>query len=174
MRLELRAGDRELPVDVTLDGENYTVTVAGEQLPLELLAAHDGEIDLRLDGKRYRAHVASRGDERLVFISGRVFSFSLPSELDETGEADSAGGPNIVSQMPCTIVKLLVEPGQVVAAGDSLLIVESMKMETEITAPVAGSVTTVHVQTGETIGMDAPMIDIEPAPSAEDDSPSSA
>jgi len=171
VRLELRAGERELPVDVTLDGEQYTVAVAGEKLSLELLGAHDGEVDLRLDGKRYRAHVARRGDERLVFISGRVYSFSLPSELDETGEADSAGGPNIVSQMPCTIVKLLVEPGHLVAEGDSLVIVESMKMETEITAPLAGNVTTVHVQAGETIGMDAPMIDIEPALAGADDSP---
>jgi pyruvate carboxylase subunit B len=65
--------------------------------------------------------------------------------------------------MPCTIVKQLVETGQTVTEGDGLLIIESMKMETEITAPVAGKVVAIHVQSGQTVGLNEPLVDIEPA-----------
>jgi biotin carboxyl carrier protein len=165
--LEFRSHDRLTRLDVTVDGTAALLTVDGEPLDLELLDYRRGEIDLRVAGKRCRTFVARRGDERLVFLDGRVFTFRLPVDVDEAAAENAAGGPNVVSQMPGTIVKVLVESGQTVGEGDRLLIIESMKMETELAAPVAGTVVGIHVTDGQTVGLGEPLLDIDPA---EDDS----
>lgn len=163
MRLELRTGERDVQLDISKTGEGYTVAIDGEQVPLEVLNINGNELDLRLQGQRYRALVASQGETRWVFLDGRVYTFRRPAEVAEGEEGNNSAGPNVVSQMPSTIVKLLVEPGQVVAEGDGLLIIESMKMETEVTAPMAGTIAAVHVTDGQTVGMNESMVDITPA-----------
>ena len=62
--------------------------------------------------------------------------------------------------MPGTIVDVLVKVGDDVKEGDPLLITEAMKMETEIHAPIAGKVTTVHVSKGDTVNPDEALIEI--------------
>ena len=167
MRIHYKIDDRDVQLDVSRRGEGYAVTLDGRELDLEVLAAQRGELQLLCGQRRSRAYVAARGDDRFVFLDGRVFSFRRPADIHELEEENGNGGPHVVSQMPCTIVKLLVEPGQMVAEGDGLLIIESMKMETEITAPVAGSVAAVHVRQGETVGLRAPLVDLDPAPAGE-------
>jgi biotin carboxyl carrier protein len=167
LRLHYRIDDRDVQLDVSHRGEGYAVILDGRELDLEVLAAQPGELQLLRGQRRSRAYVAARGDDRFVFLDGRVFSFRRPADIHETEDENGNGGPHVMSQMPCTIVKLLVEPGQRVAEGDGLLIIESMKMETEITAPVAGSVAAVHVRQGETVGLRAPLVDLDPAPAGE-------
>jgi pyruvate carboxylase subunit B len=65
--------------------------------------------------------------------------------------------------MPGTVVEVLVAEGDAVKAGDPVLVSEAMKMETEIQAPVAGTVRAIHVAKGETVNPDETLIEIEPA-----------
>jgi len=62
--------------------------------------------------------------------------------------------------MPGKVVRLLVSEGDQVTAGQGLLIMESMKMETELTAGVAGSVSRIHVAGGQQVGQGDPLVDI--------------
>ena len=162
MKLEFKTGERTYQLDVTANGESYDVTLDGEVLGLEVLIAEPGELDLRVADQRVKAYVAALGDERFVFLNGRVFTFRLPTE-DTLEEMADDSGPNIISQMPGTVVKILVEAGQQVTAGARLLILESMKMEAEVATPIAGSVTAVHVAPGQTVGRGDLLVDIEPA-----------
>jgi biotin carboxyl carrier protein len=162
VRMELKSGERTFELKVSVNGDHCQVDLDGQAIALEILAARGAELDLRLAGKRYRALVAATRDERHVFLDGAVFTFRMPVDADEMAEADQAGGPDLVSQMPGTIVKVLVEVGQEVPEGARLLIIESMKMETEMTAPVAGKISRIHVQAGQTVGLAEPLLDIEP------------
>ena len=68
------------------------------------------------------------------------------------GGADgSAGGDNLVSPMQGTIVKIVAEEGQQVAAGDTVVVLEAMKMEQPLTAQKDGTVTGLAVQVGQTV-----------------------
>jgi acetyl/propionyl-CoA carboxylase alpha subunit len=163
VRYEFRIGDREVALDVASGREGYAVSWDGREQRPEILHAAGAQLDFRLGGRRHRAWIAARGDERHVFLDGRTFTFRLSADED-AGEADTAAaGPNVAAQMPGKVVKLLVGLGQEVAVGTGLLIVESMKMETEIAAPVAGTVSAVHVADGQVVGMGEPLLDIEPA-----------
>lgn len=63
----------------------------------------------------------------------------------------SAGGELIAAPMPGTIFDIPVIVGQVVKAGDNLIILEAMKMENEIVAPVDGTVKAIHVTKGTSV-----------------------
>lgn len=68
--------------------------------------------------------------------------------------APSASGSNVISPMPGTILKVLCQNGQAVKAGDTLFILEAMKMENEIAAEVDGVVKQILVSTGSTVATD--------------------
>jgi acetyl-CoA/propionyl-CoA carboxylase biotin carboxyl carrier protein len=64
--------------------------------------------------------------------------------------------------MPGTVTVVEVAEGQVVAAGDRLVVVEAMKMEHVLTAPVDGTVRGLTARAGTTVARDAVLLDIEP------------
>jgi pyruvate carboxylase subunit B len=68
---------------------------------------------------------------------------------------------HVTSSMPGTIVDILVSTGDHVEAGTPVLISEAMKMETEIQAPVTGTVTAIHVSKGDTVNPDETLVEIE-------------
>jgi pyruvate carboxylase subunit B len=63
-------------------------------------------------------------------------------------------------------VKILVLEGQTVEEGQGLLILEAMKMENQVKAPVAGVVARIHVREGDSVESDALLVEIEELPSA--------
>uniref|UniRef100_UPI0023F85A45 biotin/lipoyl-containing protein n=1 Tax=Peptoniphilus vaginalis TaxID=1756987 RepID=UPI0023F85A45 len=75
--------------------------------------------------------------------------------------APAAGGAgDVVAPMPGTVLKINVNNGDTVAAGDVILILEAMKMENEIVAPCAGKVT-LKVTAGETVDTDAVLASVQ-------------
>ncbi|GAB4256974.1 MAG: sodium-extruding oxaloacetate decarboxylase subunit alpha [Methylomicrobium sp.] len=70
---------------------------------------------------------------------------------------------DVTVSMPCNILEVLVKVGQPVTAGQAVLITEAMKMETEITAPISGTIKAVHVVKGEPANPDEVLIEITPA-----------
>ena len=73
-------------------------------------------------------------------------------------KASKAG--DVATSMPGTVIDILVEVGSSVQAGDPVLVTEAMKMETEIQAPIAGTVTAIHVAKGDTVNPDETLIEI--------------
>ena len=75
--------------------------------------------------------------------------------------APAAGGAgDVVAPMPGTVLKVNVNNGDTVASGDVSLILEAMKMENEIVAPCAGTVT-LNVKAGETVDTDAVLASVQ-------------
>jgi pyruvate carboxylase subunit B len=64
--------------------------------------------------------------------------------------------------MPGTIVDVMVEPGKKVKAGDPVLVIEAMKMENEIQAPINGTVINVWVAKGDSVTPDEALVEIQP------------
>lgn len=68
---------------------------------------------------------------------------------------------NVTAPLPGYIVDVKVKEGESVKAGDVVLILEAMKMENEIPAPIAGTIKAVHVKAGDKVDMNALLIEIE-------------
>ncbi len=69
---------------------------------------------------------------------------------------------HVTAAMPGTIVEVLVKTGQKVNAGDPVLVIEAMKMENEVQAPVSGTVSGIFTTKGESVTPDMALIEIQP------------
>lgn len=73
-----------------------------------------------------------------------------PGYLSAKGDGHGAG--TVKTPMPCKISQVLVKPGQIIAKGDTIIILEAMKMEHVIKAPVAGTIDQVLYAVGDLVG----------------------
>jgi propionyl-CoA carboxylase alpha chain len=109
----------------------------------------DDAIDLEIDGRRLRV-TATHADSTWYVDSplGHATLTEVP-RFPSVGAAEVAGG--LVAPMPGSVVSVHAEPGQHVARGDLLVLVEAMKMEHPITAPHEGTVSEVRVAAGDAV-----------------------
>lgn len=92
--------------------------------------------------------VAGPADNRWVWIDGRVLRLDPPS----TGRSRGRSASNELSApMPATVISVMVEAGATVVRGDTLILLEAMKMELAIRAPRDGAVKAIHCQPGELV-----------------------
>jgi len=146
--------------------------------------ARPTEFNVTLHGETYHVKITGTGhrtqDDRPFYMTvDGVPEEVLVETLDEIpGEGDAARKPatakgskrpratlpgHVTTSMPGTIIDVLVEKGETVEAGTPLLVTEAMKMETEIQAPIAGTVKTIHVAKGDSVNPDETLIEIEAA-----------
>ncbi|RZT88862.1 acetyl-CoA/propionyl-CoA carboxylase biotin carboxyl carrier protein [Pseudonocardia sediminis] len=154
------------PVAVRIRGRAADAEVViGEADPVRIatVATGDGTLAHTQDGRTRRYAVATAPDG-VVWISRDGSAWGIreqePLEAARTG-ADTAGGP-VVSPMPGTVTVVEVTEGQEVTAGQKLVVVEAMKMEHVLTAPVDGVVRELKARVGGTVARDAALLVVEP------------
>ena len=158
LTLHLHQQDHEISVEQCSEGyrvsaNNKTVLISGE---LE-------EDQLRFDllGHRQRAVLARTDDGFTLYLPNGACHFH--EVMPDTGENSAAEGAGSLSApMNGTIVTLLVEAGSEVEADTALLVMEAMKMEHTIRAPVAGTVDSFYFQPGELVDGGAELLKLTP------------
>jgi biotin carboxyl carrier protein len=114
---------------------------------------------LFVDAKAANAWVAVEGDRIHVHVDGEAHELVYRDPISRHGKSSEGSSDRILlAPMPGTVVALPVAPGQAVAAGEILIVIESMKLETAIRSPRAGIVETVHQTPGQTFERDAPLV----------------
>jgi len=158
LELESRAADavKKAPTEfnVALHGESYHVKVTGVG-PKNQSLRH---FYFMVDG--VPEDIAVETLDEIVLEGGT--QGAVKSTISSKRAKPSAEGDVAVS-MPCNILEVLVKVGQQVSAGQAVLITEAMKMETEVTAPISGTVKAVHVVKGEPANPDEVLIEIIPS-----------
>ncbi len=167
MLLHFLTEDTRVDVDVTRDGEDWRLDIEGAVVPLQATRDRTGAWLVDTHQGRRRLWIAVRGDERLVFCDGKVHTLRLHDPEQAEDEDDMLAGPDLVADMPGKIVQVKVAEGDQVQVGQTVLIIESMKMETELAAAVTGTVGRVHVTAGQVVGQGDALVDIEPAAAEE-------
>jgi pyruvate carboxylase subunit B len=137
--------------NVTMHGEVYHIKITGSGRP----AADQRPFYLSIDGVPEEILIETLDE---VMISSDD-STKAPAKPGKRPPASGKG--HVTTSMPGTIVDVLVTEGDSVDAGDAVLVVEAMKMETEIQAPIAGNVVAVHVNKGETVNPNEALLEIE-------------
>jgi 3-methylcrotonyl-CoA carboxylase alpha subunit len=130
--------------------------------------AHAG-IERELRVRAGASHTGDRavrsGDSIHVFADGAHHVFSAPDPYLPAAEGhDRHGG--LTAPMPGRIIAVLVKAGDTVARGAPLVVMEAMKMEHTVTAPVAGTVERVECAVGEQVKEGVELLTFEPAPAA--------
>ena len=103
--------------------------------------------------------VAGPPENRWVWIDGQVAKIDLPARTRGRGRT---ARHDLSSPMPATVVRVLVDVGATVARGDTLVMLEAMKMELPIRAPVDGHVRAVHCTAGDLVQPGVNLLDLDP------------
>jgi biotin carboxyl carrier protein len=111
------------------------------------------------DGPRQTFHTAAAGSERFVQFGVDVYRAQLVT-AGARRRAKPGGAHHLVAQMPAQVAEVLVSAGDTVTVGQTLLLLEAMKMEMRVTAPHDGEVTQVFVNRGDVVERDQQLIDI--------------
>jgi 3-methylcrotonyl-CoA carboxylase alpha subunit len=135
-----RAADFEARAEVTVDGTVH-VTVAGDpgahgpQAAIALTYLGHGRFRVTDGDRTALAYAVDDGDLRWVFVDGDVFHIEIEAAGSRPRARPRGGHESLSAPMPATVVRVLVEPGDVVARGATLVVLEAMKMELPLRAP---------------------------------------
>jgi acetyl-CoA/propionyl-CoA carboxylase, biotin carboxylase, biotin carboxyl carrier protein len=165
--VEVRARGRAADAVVAVgDAEPTMARTATRRAALEA----GGRVRVTVDGVTRSYAVTLDGDTLWLGRDGQAWAIREQAPLDAAAAQAAArtGGP-VVSPMPGTVTVVEVAQGQAVTAGQRLVVVEAMKMEHVLAAPVDGIVRDLHAKPGTTVAKDAVLLRVEPAESRETD-----
>jgi biotin carboxyl carrier protein len=147
MKYEIKIGDARRTVEFVLEnaaGSRVSFRVDGRQIEADAVRIARGAYSILLGGRSLEVTAEETPGGLLVRANGREF----PVEISDprswrrrhgTG-VELEGRQQLIAPMPGKIVRVLVEVGQQVTAGQGLLVIEAMKMQNEIRSPKSGAV----------------------------------
>lgn len=153
--------EEEIAVEIERDGEMLLLR-RGDAEPLRLEARRVGTAEYVLrdpeDGEAmHTAYAVRDGDRYWVHLDGRTW---LLERQRRRGAGRAAPG-SLMAPTPGTVDEVLVEQGQTVEEGQVLIVLTSMKMQIEIKAPHAGTVTSLSLKPGDQVDGGVPLAQIE-------------
>jgi len=152
----------------------YEAQINGKHLVIEV-DQRDGRILARVDGRGYDLDVARpESGSYLIFsgthvyetrvwsadskafdveLDGHLFTIQLIDPRRRRGAADHSdtGQQYLKAPMPGKVVRILLSPGDEVAAGQGVVVVEAMKMQNEVKSAKAGRVSEIRIAEGDTV-----------------------
>lgn len=150
----------DIPLEISSDGNIYSVALDGRTYQAEIAEAADGRLDLLIDGRRRVAYVSPDGQRRWVTIGGRTFVITRSSAASGPAAAHGASS-ELTAPMPGQVRAVEIGAGQKVTKGQVLVVLEAMKMEIRLHAPFDGAVSSLEVQVGQTVEREQVLVRLE-------------
>lgn len=156
MNRELILNGEKVTVDVlSRQGKSVTFTWQGQQKSFELIHAESGNLVLVDEkGEQHRLW----HDGALIVGNGRDADFAVATQ---TGKKGTAQGGSLNAPMPGKVFKIVAKAGDTVKTGQTLLVLEAMKMEHAIKAPADGVVKKILFAEGQLVPAGALLVDME-------------
>ena len=171
MTFDIEVGGRSRSVAIEpAAGSRFRVTIDGRVHLVDAVRVGEFGLSLLVDGDTgpsVEAQVVP-GDvpgDSFVWLDGRTATASVDGRRTRRGRGDAAGrtegAQSILAPMPGRVVRILVGPGDAVAARQPVVVVEAMKMENELRSPKAGRVRDVAVTEGASVEAGRVLIVVE-------------
>jgi biotin carboxyl carrier protein len=151
-------------VDLTPSGRSYRAIIGEEDFDVQVLQAEKGKLDLLIDGKRVTAYVSSENTRRWVTVNGRTLLFDKITGRRRGGGGHQHAAGELTAPMPGQVRAVNVKEGEHVTKGQTLLLLEAMKMEIRVQAPRDGVIKKLSVQQGQTVEREQMLIEIADTP----------
>ena len=138
---------------------NYEFSLKRQNMRIDLVEEADGFLILLYKGIRYPVEIVSRRqNEYEILLNGVAYTFSVETPL--AGRQGEVFDMTIKSPMPGKILDVSIEVGQEINKGDTLVVLEAMKMQNVIIASQKGRVRRVCVVAGQTVSKDEILVEI--------------
>lgn len=180
MKFWISLEGRDAEVEFRSEAGTVWIEVDGRTLEADFHPLPDGEVySLLVNGHSHEVRVSTVRDQLEVSLRGITFAVEVrnPSEkvLKGLTRASGAGtGETIVAPMPGVVVAFRVKPGDLVVAGQAVVVVEAMKMQNELTARHGGMVTEVLAAERASVAAGQPLMRLEATPAPNTTKPAAA
>ena len=168
MKWVIRGGEdeaRDVVVEATDGGYEVEIDGAVHSVELEKLDGAVASLRFLESGRSFQiTYQHLKNGSWRVAVGQREFDFSVltPAEAVEAVSGTREGGPSkLVAPIPGKVVAIKATPGDEVVPGQSLVVLEAMKMENELAAEQTGRVVKVHVAAGDTVEGGELLIELE-------------
>ena len=153
MRQEVEIDGRQLVVELDGDDGLIKAAVDGQEYLLEVTQPERGSYLIKSRGRVYEAVVWGHSRSMQVSLRGRLFSARVVDRKHRgvQTEHSNEGRQQLTAPMPGKIIRVLLEVGESVAAGQGVVVVEAMKMQNEIKSPKPGRVVEMRVSEGDAV-----------------------
>lgn len=162
MKTYLEHDGQLFSLDVVPLSEGYQVQLGDRTATVHFARGADGQLTFILDGHKVEAHVSTDGKRRWVSFGGKTLVFEKTSGRRGGGATGYSSG-RLTAPMPGQVRAVNVAVGDAVTKGQTLLVLEAMKMEIRIQAPTAGIVERLAVEQGETVEREQVLVEISDA-----------
>jgi biotin carboxyl carrier protein len=161
--------DGEIPLEVSRGSPVFRVTLDGAAFAGDAVAWRPGIWSLVFeDGRQIEVSLEPGGEGLLRARFGNAaVTFELQDELTalalaSAGRGKSKKGDVVTAAMPGRVLRVSVAPGEAIQSGQSLLVLEAMKMENEVKAPRDGVVDTIGVAAGQAVSAGEVLVRLRP------------
>ncbi len=165
MEYDFRVGEKIHVVAVEKKGERWLVAVDGRAFEADVAASEPDTYSLVVDGEATRAVVVRAGPRRFVALDGHVITLEEPAAEGFTpagADEDVVGGvQTIKAPMPGKVVKVAAAVGARVEKGQTVVVVEAMKMEHALAAAGPGTVLKITCVEGQNVDASQPLAEVE-------------
>lgn len=132
----------------------HVLRIGGREYRAEVKELTPERATVVVDGTEYAVDIVQLGRRKITVEAARPVTAAAPAAAvapPPRAAAGPRGEGGIVAPMPGLVLGIRVKEGETVAAGQTLLVMEAMKMENAVTAPYAGTVARVYVREGDAI-----------------------
>lgn len=163
MRYFVKLGNQQFSLN-EVDLKKGTAHLDGRLVSFDFQHVRGTLYSLIVDGRVFSAHLSSDGSGEEIVYGPHVLRAEVEDERAALlrqlarGEAPATGTLEIKAPMPGLVVRLLVKKDDIVIKGQSVAVIEAMKMENDIKSPAGGVVTAVHVAERNAVEKNAKLI----------------
>jgi len=165
MIYDVTIGEKSYRVELARVSDSWRCRLDGREVEIDFAATQAGVLSILMEGKSYEARQDASGGETSVVIGQQRFSAAVrdPRSLRSRTRADSAGHgvKKITAPMPGKVVRILCPAGTEVEAGESVLVIEAMKMQNELKAPKKGTIRRLMATEGAAVEAGQALAEIE-------------
>jgi biotin carboxyl carrier protein len=165
MIYEVSIAEKSYRVELVRTGEQWKCKLDGLEMPLDVISGQNGVLSLLVQGKSYEVKQEIVGVEASVVVGQERFSATVrdPRSFRSRGRSAAAeqGVMKIKAPMPGKVVRILAPVGTQVETGQSVLVIEAMKMQNELKAPKSGVVKKINVSEGAAVDAGQALAEVE-------------
>jgi biotin carboxyl carrier protein len=156
VQLDGSSGKKSRTVEIERNGSGWSILLDGQPVEADAVEIAPHIFSILLNGQSHEIRVSPASDGKLNLQTGTSeFTAEIIDPRAWTGRrhghVEAEGRQQVVAPMPGKVVRILVNGGDRVEAGQGLLVVEAMKMQNEIRSPKSGTIIRMHAKEGQTV-----------------------
>ncbi len=156
VHLDSVTGKTKYVVDLEKDAASYKVSLDGQPVDADVVLAAPNAVSVILNGAAFEIHIAPSSDGSYKLQTGpHEFQADVRDPRSwrgsKQGGVKAEGRQQVVAPMPGKVIRVLVNVGDEVEAGQGLLVIEAMKMQNEIRSPKKGKIERLQANEGQPV-----------------------